>query len=130
MGGSFLYAKKRKRSECDESGSIVVIVEIAGGEGSKRLIVQAVRRRLAGFDDVAFEQFEFYFACYVFLGYINECLDCLAQRSVPFSFVNNLSQLAAKFLLGFQSFTIKDQLLKLFMCFHKDCSTRSLVNTT
>ena len=75
---------QRQTEQGDESVCIVVIVEIAGGEGSKRLVVQAVRRRLAGFDDVAFEQFEFYFACYVFLGYINECLDCLAQRSVPF----------------------------------------------
>lgn len=57
---------QRQTEQGDESVCIVVIVEIAGGEGSKRLIVQAVRRRLAGFDDVAFEQFEFYFACYVF----------------------------------------------------------------
>ena len=89
----------------------MVIVEIAGGEGSKRLIVQAVRRRLAGFDDVAFEQFEFYFACYIFLGDINECLDCLAQRSVPFSFVNNLSKQVSEIFLCFQGLTVENQLL-------------------
>ena len=88
----------------------MVIVEIAGGEGSKRLIVQAVRRRLAGFDDVAFEKFEFYFACYIFLGDINECLDCLAQRSVPFS-LNNLSKQVSEIFLCFQGLTVENQLL-------------------
>ena len=108
----------------------MVIVHITCCEGSKRFIVKAVWRSGSGFDDVAFIKFEFYFTSYIFLCGLYECLDCLTKWCEPFSFVNNLSQLAAKFLLGFQSFTIKDQLLKLFMCFHKDCSTRSLINTT
>ena len=108
----------------------MVIVEIAGGEGSKRLIVQAVRRRLAGFDDVAFEQFEFYFACYVFLGYINECLDCFTKWCEPFSFVYDLSKFISKIFLNLICSTVENELFKLVMCFHKDCSTRSLVNTT
>ena len=37
---------------------------------------------------------------------INECLDCLAQRSVPFSFVNNLSKQVSEIFLCFQGLTV------------------------
>ena len=75
----------------------MVIVEIAGGEACKRFIVQAVRRSRAGFDDVALVELEFYFAGYVFLCDIYECLDCLTQRGEPFSFVYDLCELVAKY---------------------------------
>ena len=88
---------------------IMVIIHITCCEGCKRFIVQAVWRSCTGFDDVAFVKFEFNFTGYIFLSGFNECLDCLTKWCEPFSFVNNLSKLAAKFLLGFHCVTVKDQ---------------------
>ena len=108
----------------------MVVIHITGCEGSKGLIVKAVWRSCTILDDVSFVKFEFNFTGNIFLSGFNKCLDSLTEWCVPFSLVNNLCKLAAQFLLGFHCLTVKDQLLKLFMCFHKDCSTRSLINTT
>ncbi len=67
-------------------------------KGSKRLTVKAVWRSCTGFDDVSFVKLEFNFTGYIFLCGLNKCLDCFTKRCEPFSFVYNLSKLAAKFL--------------------------------
>ena len=60
-----------------------MVIQITGGEGCQGLTVQAVWRGSAGFDDVTFVEFEFYFTGHVFLCGLYECLDSLAQRCEP-----------------------------------------------
>ena len=107
-----------------------MIIHITGCEGCQRLVVQAVWRSGTGFDDVAFVQFEFYFAGYIFLCGFYESLDRFTQWCEPFSFVYNLCELAAQFFLGFHGFTIQDQFFQLIVSFHQDSSTRGFVYTT
>ena len=99
-------------NRCDESVCIVVVIQITGSEGCKRFIVQAVWRSGSGFDDVAFVKLELYFAGHIFLSGLYECLDSFAKRCEPFSFVYNLSKLAAKFLFGFHGITVKASVLR------------------
>ena len=108
----------------------MMIIHITGCEGSKRLIVKAVRRGCTILDDVSFVKLEFNLTGNIFLSGLNKCLDSLTERCVPFSFVNNLCKLAAKLFLGFHCLTVKDQLLKLVMCCHQDRSARSFINAT
>ena len=106
----------------------MVVIQIAGCEGSKAFIVERVRRSCAGFDDIALVELEFYFAGYIFLSLFYECLNCLAQRSEPFAFVYNLSHLVAHIDLFCIGITVEDQLFQLLMCLHQDRSAGSLIN--
>ena len=108
----------------------MMIIHIPGCEGSKRLIVKAVRRGCTILDDVSFVKLEFNLTGNIFLSGLNKCLDSLTERCVPFSFVNNLSELAAKFLLGFHCLTVKCKFFELFVSCHQDSSARSLIYAT
>ena len=119
---------QRKSEQGDESGCVMVIVKVAGREACQRFIVKAVRRGCAGLDDIALVKLELYFSGHVLLGGLYECLDGLAQRGEPFSFVNDLCELAAELLLCLHGLTVKDQLLELVMCGHQDGSAGSLVD--
>ena len=117
-----------KSEQVDEAFCIVVVIQIAGCEGSKAFIVERVRRSCAGFDDIALVELEFYFAGYIFLSLFYECLNCLAQRSEPFAFVYNLSHLVAHIDLFCIGIAVEDQLFQLLMCLHQDRSAGSLIN--
>ena len=60
---------QRQAKQCDESACVMVVIEITGGEGCQRFIVQAVRRSGSGFDDIAFVKLEFYFTGYIPVSY-------------------------------------------------------------
>ena len=106
----------------------MVIVKVTGREACQRFIVKAVRRGCAGLDDIALVKLELYFSGHVLLGGLYECLDGLTQRGEPFSFVNDLCELAAELFLCLHGLTVKDQLLKLVMCSHQDRSARCLID--
>ena len=108
--------------QSDEAISIVMIVQVACGEGSQRLAVQAVWRSRAGFDDISFVQFEFYFSGYILLGHIHKGLDCLTQRCEPFSFVYDLCKFVAQIFFYFHGCAVQYQLFQLLMGSHQDSS--------
>ena len=108
----------------------MVVIHITGSEGCKRFIVQAVWRSGSCLNDVSFVKFEFYFTGNIFLSGFYECFDCIAKWCEPFSFVYDLSKLAAEFLFGFHGITVKAQLFELFVSCHQDRSARSFVYTT
>lgn len=68
-----------KAEEIDEALRVVVVVEIAGGEGCDALVVKCVRRGGAGLDDVALVELEFHLARHIPLGGLDECLQRLAK---------------------------------------------------
>ena len=74
-----------KTEEVDKSFRVVVVIEIAGREGSEALVVEAVRRRSAGLNDIALVETELDFAGDIFLGRLDECLLRLAKRSLASS---------------------------------------------
>ena len=106
----------------------MVIIHVAGGKGSQRFIVEAVRRGRSGFDDVAFVKAEFNFARHIFLRGFHKRLECFAERCEPFSLVDDLGELGAEFFLGFHCVAVQDQLLQLIVGFHQDGSSGGLIN--
>ena len=58
--------------QIDEALCIMVIVQIAGGEGSDALIVERVGRSGASLDDIALVELEFYLAGHIFLSLLDD----------------------------------------------------------
>ena len=133
-----------KRDNASRKEKKIKMKESSGGQKKEKSEIpfyRSIAMRLVGaflipvigvlvLGDVSFVKFEFNFTGNIFLSGFNKCLDSLTEWCVPFSLVNNLCKLAAQFLLGFHCLTVKDQLLKLVMSCHQDCSARSLINTT
>ena len=120
---------QRKSEQGDEAVCVVVVVQVAGREGCQGLIVQGVGGGGSGLDDIALVELELYFSGHVLLGGLHECLDGLAQRGEPFSFVYDLGELVAQLLLCLHGGAVKDQLLELVMCgLHQDGSARCLID--
>lgn len=97
--------------EIDKAFGVMVIIEVTGGKGCDALIVQRIWRGGAGLDDISFVKFKLHFTGNVFLGGLNKCLYCLAQRAEPFSLINDLSQFVAHVHLHGIGVTVEDQLL-------------------
>ena len=91
----------------------MVVVQVAGGEGSQGLVVQGVGRGGSGLDDIALVELELHFSGHVLLGHIHKCLDGLAQRGEPFSFVYDLGELVAQVLFRLHGGAVENELLQL-----------------
>ena len=117
-----------KAEQIDEAFRIVMVVQVAGGEGSDGLVVQGIGRGGPGLDNVALVQLELHFAGHIFLGLLDEGLHRLAQRGEPFSFVYDLSEFVAHVQLHGGGLAVQNQLLQLLMRLVEDGSAGSLID--
>ena len=89
----------------------MMVIHVAGSEGSERFAVEAVRRSRAGLDDVAFVELESDFASHILLCGFCKCNQRVAKRRIPFALIDDLSELVADDLLEFHCSPVEDELL-------------------
>ena len=63
-----------KAVKIDESGGIMMVLKITGGEGGDALIIERIGGSGSLLDDISFVELHFAFAGHVFLGGLYECL--------------------------------------------------------
>ena len=106
----------------------MMVIHVAGSEGSERFAVEAVRRSRAGLDDVALVELESDFACHILLCGFCKCNQCVAKRRIPFALIDDLSKLVAYGLLEFHCSPVEDELLELLVSLHEDRAARCLID--